>query len=162
MAGRRRQSKAIVSISEDSLSETESLSGICVAEAVTSAFVIVSTTDDAANLLRPFFASLCEERVAVVHLGKESRFLALTIEDSGSHEQAELPVAAIIGMALRIGASGIVVAHNHPSGDARPSAADQAATKALAAAAAGVEIRLHDHIIFGAAGHESFRSLGLL
>jgi DNA repair protein RadC len=162
MAGRGRQSKAIVSVLEKSLSKTESLAGISVAEAVTSACVIVSSTDDAVSLLRPFFASLSEERVAVVHLGKESRFLALTIDDSPSHESAELPVGAIIGMALRIGAAGIVVAHNHPSGDPCPSAADEAATKALAAAAAGVDIRLQDHIIFGAGEHESFRSLGLL
>jgi DNA repair protein RadC len=162
MAGRAWQSKAIVSVSDDSLSETESLSGISVAEAVTSALVIVSTTGDAVDLLRPFFASRPEERVAVVHLGKESRFLALTIDDSPSHEHAELPVAAIVGMALKIGATGIVVAHNHPSGDPRPSAADEAATKALAAAAAGVDIRLQDHIIFGAGECSSFRSLGLL
>jgi DNA repair protein RadC len=140
----------------------EKLSGISVAEAGTSADVIVSTADDAANLLRPFFASLSEERVAVIHLGEEARFLALTIEDSGSHKLAELPVGGIVGMALRIGATGIVVAHNHPSGDPRPSAADEAATRALAAAALGVDIRLHDHIIFGGDECSSFRSLGLL
>ena len=124
--------------------------------------MIVSTADDAVTLLRPFFASLTEERVAVIHLGPEARFLALTIEDSGSHRLAELPVGAIVGMALRIGATGIVVAHNHPSGDPRPSAADEAATKALATAAIGVDIRLHDHLIFGGEECSSFRSLGLL
>lgn len=124
--------------------------------------MIVSTTDEAVTLLRPFFASIREERVAVVHMAEGSRFLALTIEDSGSRELATLPVAAIVGMAIRVGGTGIVVAHNHPSGDPRPSAADEAATRALAAAAAGVDIRVHDHIVFGAGEYRSFRSLGLI
>ena len=162
MAASGCQSKAIVSIPERIAAKTESSSGNTAAEAGKSGRVIVSTTEDAADLLRPFFASLSEERVAVVHLGRNERFLALTIEDSGSHRLAELPVGAIVGMALRIGAAGIVVAHNHPSGNPRPSAADEAATRALAQAAAGVDIRLHDHLIFGSDGYESFRKLELL
>lgn len=124
--------------------------------------MIISTADEAAHVLEPFFSSLTKERVAVIHLAGNQRFLAITIEDSGSHELAELPIGAIIGQALRLGATDILVAHNHPSGDPNPSSADEAATKALASAAASVDIRLHDHLIFGGGDCRSFRSLGLL
>lgn len=124
--------------------------------------MIIGSADDALRVLTPFFASEANERVAVIHLAGDKRLLAMTLEDSGRHDLAELPIGSIVGNALRLGASSIIVAHNHPSGDPEPSAADRAATRVLAAAAAGVDIRLHDHIIFGGGDSRSFRKLGLL
>jgi DNA repair protein RadC len=124
--------------------------------------MIIGTVRDAADLLAPLFTSDALERVAVIHLALDRRLLALTVEELGSEDQAELPIGRIIAKALRIGASAIVVAHNHPSGDPNPSAADEVATRALATAAASVDLRLHDHIIFAGGDCRSFRSLGLL
>ena len=124
--------------------------------------MIIGTVAQAADLFAPLFASDARETVAVIHLDLDRRLLALTLEEPGSEDEAELPIGPIIAKALRIGASAIVVAHNHPSGNPNPSAADEAATRALATAAAGVDIRLHDHIIFGGGDRRSFRSLGLL
>ena len=124
--------------------------------------MIIATVSEAADLLSPFVAGGEGERLAVLHLDMDNRLLALTLERPGSEDEVELPVAAILAKALRIGASAIILAHNHPSGDPTPSGADEVATRALAGAAAGVEIRLHDHIIFGNGSCRSFRSLGLL
>ncbi len=124
--------------------------------------MIIAGTRDAAELLAPLFLQEKAERVAVIHLTPDRLLLALTVEEPGGAAEAELPIGGIIAKALRIGASAIVVAHNHPSGNPQPSAADEAATRALAAAAAGVDIRLHDHIIFGGGDCRSFRTLGLL
>ena len=52
--------------------------------------------------------------------------------------------------------------HNHPSGDPTPSTADVEMTHQVAAAAKGLGIALHDHIVVGRAGNTSFKSLGLL
>jgi DNA repair protein RadC len=124
--------------------------------------MIIGTVAQAAGLFAPLFTSAAEETVAVIHLDKDRRLLAVTLEASGTHDQAELPIGDIIARALRIGSRSIVVAHNHPSGNPNPSSADEAATRALASAAAGVDIRLQDHIIFGGGDCRSFRSLGLL
>ena len=124
--------------------------------------MIVGTVTDAAELLAPFFTSAGEERVAVIHLGADRRLLALTLEEVGGEAEVELPIGRILASALRLGAHGIVVAHNHPSGDPSPSIEDKAATRALAGAAEQVEVRLYDHLIFGGGRRSSFRDLGLL
>ena len=54
------------------------------------------------------------------------------------------------------------MAHNHPSGDPRPSRADIQATRRLAETADALDIRLHDHLIFAGTDCRSFRELGLL
>jgi DNA repair protein RadC len=124
--------------------------------------MMIGTTAQAMALLGPLFASAPFEQVAVLHLGEDKQLIALTIEGAGSRGEVELPVASILRNALRLGSCAIVVAHNHPSGNPTPSAADEAATRSLASAAAGVDIRLHDHLIFAGSGCRSFRSLGLL
>ena len=52
--------------------------------------------------------------------------------------------------------------HNHPSGDPKPSAQDVAITREIVAAAAAVSVKVHDHLVIGRKGAESFKSLGLL
>ncbi|MGF1593960.1 MAG: JAB domain-containing protein [Kiloniellaceae bacterium] len=62
----------------------------------------------------------------------------------------------------RSGKGILVVVHNHPSGEAEPSAADIAMTEELRSAAEKLGIAIHDHLVIARAGHASFRSLGLL
>lgn len=64
--------------------------------------------------------------------------------------------------ALELGATAIVLAHNHPSGDPQPSRDDVAITAQVAAAGKPLGITLHDHVIIGRQGHASFRALGLI
>lgn len=64
--------------------------------------------------------------------------------------------------ALILNASALIVVHNHPSGDSKPSREDIEMTRALKAAATALEIVLHDHVVIGHGRHASFRSLGLL
>ena len=66
----------------------------------------------------------------------------------------------IFRAALNHGAAGLVIAHNHPSGDPRPSPADVAATRRLAETAAALDIVVHDHLIFAGGECRSFRELG--
>jgi DNA repair protein RadC len=124
--------------------------------------MIIDTVAQASALFAPLFESAEGEKVAVLHLAEDRRFIALTLQGAGGEDEVELPIQEILQTALRLGAGSIVVAHNHPSGDPAPSAADEAATRALAIAAAGVDIRLQDHLIFSGSECRSFRSLGLL
>ncbi len=52
--------------------------------------------------------------------------------------------------------------HNHPSGDPKPSPADIAITREIVAAAKAISVRVHDHLIVGRNGAQSFKNLGLL
>ena len=64
--------------------------------------------------------------------------------------------------ALRHEAAAVVLAHNHPSGDVRPSMADQALTRTLAAALALVDVRVLDHVIVAPGQAFSMAEAGLL
>ena len=122
----------------------------------------IRTAQVAAALLDPLFSGREREFVATLHLDQEQRLLALTVERVGEREAAELPAAEILAKALRIGASAVVVAHNHPSGRTEPSEQDLAATRHFAETAARVGIRVHDHLIVAGGAWQSFRALGLL
>jgi DNA repair protein RadC len=73
-----------------------------------------------------------------------------------------LPIREIIVDAARHGSAGILLAHNHPSGDARPSTSDCLATRRLATAAQALDCAVVDHLIFGGAECTSLRRLGYL
>ncbi|MFL6859079.1 MAG: JAB domain-containing protein [Allosphingosinicella sp.] len=122
----------------------------------------VATAEDAARLLAPWFDSADVERVAVVHLDSGGRPIAITLEAVGTVEDVDLPVRAIVASALKAGAATVVVAHNHPSGDPRPSEADVAHSRRLAEALAAMDVGLADHLVFAGTQVVSFRALGLI
>ena len=122
----------------------------------------IVTARDAADLLAPLFADAEGERLAVLHLDRERRVLAVDAHPVAQADEIVLPMRAIFAAALRHDAAGMVIAHNHPSGDPRPSRADKAATRRLAETAAALGITLHDHLIFARGECRSFRQLGLL
>ena len=122
----------------------------------------IGTASDAEALLAPLFARAEGEAVAVLHLAAGSAFIAMSLEGKGAHDEAELLVGAILGRALRLGSEALILAHNHPSGDPSPSAADLVATRRLADAAGPLGIRLFDHLVFGGGECRSFRELKLL
>jgi DNA repair protein RadC len=124
--------------------------------------MIIGTARDAADLLAPSFAGAAGEKLVILHLDEERRLIALDELPMDSPDSVALPVRAIVDSALRFGSRGLVVAHNHPSGDAEPSRADIEATRRLAETASNLAILLHDHLIFAGGNCRSFRELGLL
>jgi DNA repair protein RadC len=116
---------------------------------------------DALRLLGPLVSGGGGERVAIAFLERDGRVLGTRLEE-GQADQAELPAPAILREALRLGAAGLVVAHNHPGGDPTPSQADLMATRRLAAAATALGLRLHDHLIIAGGRRRSLRAMGLL
>lgn len=73
-----------------------------------------------------------------------------------------MPLRHIILDAARHGSAAILLAHNHPSGDPRPSDSDLRATRRLATAAEALDCRLVDHLVFAGAECTSLRGLGYL
>jgi DNA repair protein RadC len=116
---------------------------------------------------RAFFADCLkssdprQERLWVAHVDDQSRCLHLSHHD-GSEGSTDFPLKAIIADAARHGSAGIVLAHNHPSGDARPSEADCRVTRRLASAAEALDCTILDHLIFAGDDCTSLRRLGYL
>ena len=121
----------------------------------------IFTARDAAELLAPLFADRLGETLAVVYLDAQREPIARETRDAAGDSIA-LPLREIFEAALNHKAVGLIVAHNHPSGDPAPSRADIEGTRLLAETAANLGIRLHDHLIFAGADCRSFRELGLL
>lgn len=124
--------------------------------------MIVASARDAKSLLEHHFRHAPGERLAVLHLGPGRRMLACDESAFAPGDSVALPIREIIAAALRRDTRGLVLAHNHPSGNPGPSAADIAATRALARVAASLGIRVHDHLIFAGGDCRSLRALGLL
>jgi DNA repair protein RadC len=106
------------------------------------------------------FAS--REQVRVLFLDRKNRLLHDEVPQQGTVDHAPLYPREIARRALELGASAVILAHNHPSGDPTPSQADIATTREVAAALATLGIALHDHIVVGRNRTASFRRLGLL
>jgi DNA repair protein RadC len=101
------------------------------------------------------------ERLWVAHVDNAGRCLHVEFYD-GEPESVGVPIRAIILDAARCGSAGLVLAHNHPGGDARPSHSDCAATRQLARAAEALDLAVLDHLIFARGDCSSMRRMGLL
>jgi DNA repair protein RadC len=101
------------------------------------------------------------ESLWVAHVDDQARCVHLTRHD-GDESGARFPLRAIIADAAEHGTVGLVLAHNHPSGDARPSDSDCRSTRRLASAAEALDCAVIDHLVFAGNDCTSFRRLGLL
>lgn len=116
---------------------------------------------------RDFFAGCfaqgdpTRESLWVAHLDEDARCLHVSRHD-GDDTGADFPLREIIADAAERHSAGILLAHNHPSGDSRPSDSDCRATRRLAAAAEALDCAIIDHLIFAGAECTSLRSLGYL
>jgi DNA repair protein RadC len=116
---------------------------------------------------RAFFAGCIadsnpsRENLWVAHVDDEARCIHVSRHE-GDQWSAEFPLRTIIADAAAHGSAGIVLAHNHPSGDPRPSDSDCRATRRLAAAAEALDCAIVDHLVFGGAECTSLRRLGYL
>ena len=83
-------------------------------------------------------------------------------QQRGTIDHTPVYTREVIKRALELGASALILVHNHPSGDPTPSQADVAVTRDIVKAAAPLGITLHDHIIIGRGRHTSLRDLALI
>ena len=101
------------------------------------------------------------ERLWVAHVDSGARCLHVECYEGGS-DSVEMPFREIIIDAARLGSAAIVLAHNHPSGDARPSPNDCRATRKLARVGEAIDLQVLDHLVFAGNDCSSMRRLGLL
>ena len=102
------------------------------------------------------------EEFRLLFLDKKNALIADEKQHQGTVDHTPVYPREVVKRALELGASAIIMVHNHPSGDPTPSRADIEMTRAVAKAVAAVGIALHDHLVIGRGRHSSFKSLGLL
>lgn len=121
----------------------------------------VTTPADAARLLLPEMGVLEREQLRVLLLDTKNRLITAVTLYQGTLSTCQVRVAEVLAAALRHNAAGLVVAHNHPSGDASPSPEDVALTRALVSAGALLDVPVLDHLVVAGSGYTSLRERGL-
>ena len=107
-------------------------------------------------------AHLTHERVRVLYLDTKNRLVQDHHAAEGTIDEAAIHPREVIKRGLEIGASALILVHNHPSGNPEPSRADIQITNRIAEAGRLLGITVHDHVIVGSEGHVSLRAKGLI
>ncbi len=102
------------------------------------------------------------EQFRVLYLDRKNTLIADEQQEEGTVDHTPVYPREVVGRALELGASAIIMVHNHPSGDPTPSRADIDMTAKVSAAGKSLGVVLHDHIVIGRGQHASFKSMGLL
>ena len=102
------------------------------------------------------------EEFRILFLDRKNVLIADEVQAKGTIDHTPVYPREIVKRALELGATAIILIHNHPSGDPTPSRADIEMTREVSAAAKALKITVHDHLVIGRSGHASFKTLGLL
>ena len=107
-------------------------------------------------------AHLTVERVRVLYLDTRNRLIVDHHVGDGSIDEAAIHPREVVRKALDVGATAMILVHNHPSGNPEPSRADIEITRRIAEAGRLLGIVVHDHVIDGREGHSSLKAKGLI
>ncbi len=102
------------------------------------------------------------EQFRILFLDRKNVLIADEVQQRGTIDHTPVYPREVIKRALEHNAAALILVHNHPSGDPKPSREDIEMTREIKAAASALGISIHDHLVIGRKGHASFRSLGLL
>jgi DNA repair protein RadC len=111
----------------------------------------ITCSDDAKDLLLQFFPDetiALQERFVVGYLNRANRLIGVYEVSKGGITGTVVDIRLILSVALKSAATGIILAHNHPSGNLNPSDNDKSITEKINHACLFMDIKLLDHLIF--------------
>ena len=117
---------------------------------------------DAVRLLEPIIGDLPHEEFWAIYLNGANRVVDKVRISHGGTNSSVVDIKIILQRAIERLASGLIIAHNHPSGDLTPSENDLAVTKKIKDGCSLLDIRLLDHIIIGNGQSFSFLEQNVL
>ena len=123
---------------------------------------VVSSWSQLLDYCRVAMADEQTERFRILFLDRKNRIIRDEVQQTGTVDHTPVYPREVIKRALELGASSLILVHNHPSGDPTPSEADIAMTKELGETGARLGITLHDHVVVAKGGFRSFKAAGLL
>ena len=123
---------------------------------------VLSSWDALGDYLTAAMAHKRVEEVRVLFLNAKNMLIANETLWQGSVDEASVHVREVIARAIALGATAIIIVHNHPSGDPAPSQQDIRLPRDLIDAGRHMKVTVHDHVIVGSSGRTSMRSMGLI
>ena len=123
---------------------------------------MLSSWDALGDYLHAAMAHKRVEEVRILFLNAKNVLIANEALWQGSVDEASVHVREVIARAIGLGATAIIIVHNHPSGDPSPSQQDIRLTRDLVEAGRHMKVTVHDHVIVGASGRTSLRAMGLI
>jgi DNA repair protein RadC len=123
---------------------------------------ILSSWTALIEYLRAAMAHEANEQFRLLFLDRKNALIAEEVQARGTVDHTPVYVREVVKRALELGATALILVHNHPSGDPTPSRADIDMTREIARAAAPLGVTIHDHIIIGRGEPASLRALGLI
>jgi DNA repair protein RadC len=123
---------------------------------------LLSSWEALGDYLQAAMAHSTVEEVRVLFLNAKNLLIGNEAMWQGSVDEASVHVREVISRAIALGATAIIIVHNHPSGDSTPSSQDIRLTRNLVDAGKHMKITVHDHVIVGSQGRTSMRAMGLI
>ncbi|MEO6692131.1 MAG: DNA repair protein RadC [Saprospiraceae bacterium] len=123
---------------------------------------MITSSNDAYQLLKPKMQDLSKEQAWVIYLNKKNSVLTIESLSSGGITSTIVDPRLIFKRALELHSTSIVLSHNHPSGQLKPSQSDIELTKKIKTGGSSLDILLIDHLIISDRGYYSFADEGQL
>ena len=123
---------------------------------------LLSNWEALGDYLQAAMAHSPVEEVRVLFLNAKNLLISNEAMWQGSVDEASVHVREVISRAIALGATAIIIVHNHPSGDSTPSTQDIRLTRNLVEAGRHMKITVHDHVIVGSQGRTSLKAMGLI
>jgi DNA repair protein RadC len=122
----------------------------------------INDPDEAHQLVAPFLANADREHSVVIALDTKHRVLSVRLASIGTLDHTFMTPRDLYRDALLDNASAVLLAHNHPSGDPKPSKDDERITKRLSEAGRLIGVEMLDHIVVGMDGFRSLAREGIV
>lgn len=116
----------------------------------------INSSKDAFEILQPLLGELQHEEFWILYLNNSNKVLHKAQLSKGGITGTLVDVRLIMKQTLELGAVGIILAHNHPSGTLKPSAADKQITQKIKRASESLDIKVLDHLIITQKNYYSF------
>ena len=121
---------------------------------------VIKCSEDIYNVMHRYLQNLDHEECWVIFLNQSSRIIRKQRVSVGGLASTQVDVRLILREALKVCATSLILVHNHPSGNVRPSADDDRLTMALQQASKMLNIKMLDHVIYADDNHFSYADEG--
>lgn len=125
-------------------------------------FSVIQNSNDIFKVMRRYLSGLDHEECWAIYLSQASKIIKKQRISSGGLASTSVDIRLVIREAILTNATSVILIHNHPSGNTRPSIDDDRLTQSLSQAAKALNIRMLDHVIFSDVSHYSYADEGRL
>jgi DNA repair protein RadC len=122
----------------------------------------ISSLSTLVDYCRTSMGGLADEQFRVIFLNSQNQIIAEELVQEGTVNQTVVYPRKVLELALKHKATGLILVHNHPSGNLTPSAADLELTRSLVKASRALNLTVHDHLIIGRHGYFSLAEKNML